>query len=337
MIYNKNEEHLGHPVLREAKAIELARVPVNGDRLQDSVILHPRYVPQGVEHEIFIARAYRRGRTIDLFLDEPITVDGVEYGILNFKGAGSNAVSDDNARDVQELVIHPDKWYCGWRAVKWQKRDDPYDRVWGALTKEAAEKEYPAKIFHDYGIRHAPHVAVNEIPNEITERMREVHQGNEKHHLVQLVRALRTNIRVDDFIKRGATKYHGNVEQRLEDVTDIDGAYIKAQINLAKKQKMIWFIGDIEENRFIDGLFTDAENFSIRDLDLLFRDLDLFEAACFVRGLIISSIDAVIYDIPYQEYYMRLEAKTKIPFTQWDSELFTSFVMEQMKLKIEEK
>ncbi len=332
MIYNKNENHLGYPVLREAKAIELARVPVNGDRLQDSVILHPRYVPNEVEHEIFTARVYRRGRTLDLFLDEPIVVNGMEYGILNFKGVGANVVNDDNARDYQELIIHPDNWYVSWHSQKWlpRKTMDSFDRVWGALTGDAAEKEYPAAIFHDYGIKHAPHIALHEIPEEITNTIRRAHNGSERHHLVQLVRALRTNVRVDDFKKRTIPKCHGNIEQRIKEITDIDAAYINAQISLAEKGKMIYFIGKIIENRFIDGLFTDAENFSI-------RDLDLFEVANSVREMISSSINGLVRDIPDQEYYVRLEAKTKIPFTQWDSESLTRFVMEQMKLKIEEK
>src|SRR3989338_7292913 len=112
------EEHFGKPVLREAKPIKLARVPVNGDRLQDSVILHPRYIPSGVDHELFSARVYRRGRTVDLFLDEPVEIAGEAYGILNFKGVGADARAYQ-----QQMVINSDKWY----RVKWVPRADGDD------------------------------------------------------------------------------------------------------------------------------------------------------------------------------------------------------------------
>ncbi len=324
----RNEEHLGHPVRREHTSIELARVPVNGEQLQDSIILHPRYVPKDIEHELFTARVYRRGRTLDLFLDEPIVVDGTEYGILNFKGVGADVVDYDDARDNQELIIHPDNWHVNWHDQKWlpRKTVDPFDRVWGALTKKAAAKEYPAEIFHQYGIRHAPHVALNEIPKSIINNIRRVHDGDERHYLVQLVRALRTNVRVGDFQEKNARKYHDNIEQRIEDVTDIDTAYINAQISLMRKGKMIWFLGAIEENRFIDGLFTDAENYSI-------RDLDLSEVSLFVYQIIRSSVDVILYGAS-REYYERLSDKTKIPFTLCaSSERLMPFIDSQIRKK----
>src|SRR3989338_2845093 len=186
------EEHFGKPVLREAEPIELARVPVNGDRLQDSIILHPRYIPSGVDHELFSARVYRRGRTVDLFLEEPVEIDGEEYGILNFKGVGADA--DD------ELLINTDWWYDS-RYEEWMSRGrgDCFGRVWGALTLESGTEEFTAEIFHTHGIEHIPHVTLNHIPPHITTSIQQMCHGAEKHDFVQLVRACKTNVRIDDF------------------------------------------------------------------------------------------------------------------------------------------
>ena len=261
------EEHFGKPVLREAKPIKLARVPVNGERLQDSVILHPRYVPRGVEHELFSARVYRRGRTVDLFLDEPIEIAGEEYGILNFKGVGANARAHQS-----QMVINSDKWYgdCSSSRVKWIPRalGDRHGRVWGALVRERGEDEFAAEIFHTHGIRHAPHVALNPIPREVTEKIRQVHHGSEEHDLTQLVRACRTNVRVDEFaVENNRRHYQECTPQWIEDIAEIDATILTAQIELARTDKTLAFIGRLAENRFIDGVLTDEENYSCRDFD----------------------------------------------------------------------
>ncbi len=255
MVTTKVEAHLGHLVLREAKVIELARVPVNGDRWQDSVILHPRYVPKEVEHEIFIARVYRRGRTVDLFLDEPITVDSVAYGILNFKGVGAdlNGLGTFNEPD---LVIHPDKWYDGLNWVP-RKEGDCHGRVWGAVTKGKSRREFPARLFHEHNIPHAPHVALNEIPPEIADSIRKHAHGKERHRLVQLVRGLQTNIRIDNY---GLLSDEQKEDLDISTSARADASLINAQFTLARKGKMLGFVGQFEENQFIDGKYTDAEN-----------------------------------------------------------------------------
>ncbi len=255
------EEHFGKPVLREAEAIKLARVPVNGDRLQDSILLHPRYIPSGVEHELFSARVYRRGRTVDLFLDEPIEIAGVSYGILNFKGVGADA--DD------EMVIDTDEWYEEWSPLlKWIPRasGDSHGRVWGALAFEQGLDEFTAEIFHTYGIKHIPHVALNRIPRRVVNAIRRVCHGSERHDLAQLVRACKTNVRLDED-SYGRRPYQECTEQWIREIAEIDAALINAQVRLAKTGKMLRFIGSFAENRFIDGLFTDAENYRCDDFD----------------------------------------------------------------------
>jgi len=296
MIYAP-EEHLGHLVLRENKAIRLARIPVNGDRLQDSVILHPRYVPQGVEHEIFIARAYRRGRTIDLFLDEPITVDGVEYGILNFKGVGAKA--------DRLLVIQPDDWYTSEGVWIPRKRGDLHGRVWGALTKGKARREYPARLFHKYDIYHAPHLALNEIPKEVKQFIRRSEGATERHNLVQLVRGLQTNIRFDE--------YHLLTDEQQEqiniaDLAKVDALLIKAQFALAERGKMLGYVGRFDQNRFIDGRYTDAEN-------LYTGEFEWWGALRFLEGVAGHFGERCNNEKKESKYYRALEKETGISFT----------------------
>ncbi len=258
--------HLGYPVLIETREMELARLPVNGERLQDSIILHPRYVPKDVNHEIFTARVYRRGRTLDLFLDEPIVVDDVQYGVLNFKGVGADADRD--------LVIQPERWYAKGVSDTWpflvetwvpRKSADDFGRVWGALTKGKAQREFPAQLFHDYHFQHAPHLALNEVPREITDYINRVEQGKGRHKLVQLVRGLQTNVRFDkmDVIPRDS-KY----DIDLEAIASADAKMFETQVRLGRRGKMIRLTGNIAGNRFVNGNFTDAENYCVDELDL---------------------------------------------------------------------
>src|SRR3989338_5819969 len=271
------EEHFGKPVLREAEPIELARVPVNGDRLQDSIILHPRYIPLGVDHELFSARVYRRGRTVDLFLEEPVEIAGEEYGILNFKGVGADA--DD------ELLIDTDKWYdprCG----DWTPRveRDRFGRVWGALTLEWGQDEFTAEIFHTYGIKHIPHVALNSIPQKVTDKIRRLSHGSERHDLAQLVRACKTNVRLNDFLKANeGRKYQVYNTEWVKRIAQIDAAIINAQINLGRRGKRLHFQGSLADNRFIDGSFTDVENYG-------YRDFYPFDAVVYIQEVVNSSL-----------------------------------------------
>ncbi len=296
------EEHFGKPVLKEAAPIELARVPVNGDRLQDSIILHPRYIPRGVDHELFSARVYRRGRTVDLFLDEPVEIGGEEYGILNFKGVGANA--------DQEMVIDLDEWYhCSWRWIP-RADGDEHGRVWGALTQERGQEELAAEIFHTNGIKHAPHVALNPIPSRVTEAIRQVHHRSQTHDLTQLVRACKTNVRVDQYSRHNqGRQYHDRTERWwIERIAEIDAALINAEVTLAEKGETLYFVGSFNENRFIDGLFTDAENYGLRE----FRP---FHAGLFIEGAMYSSTFALIPCGQWRSYYRYLEEKTGLPFT----------------------
>ncbi len=317
-----DEKHFGKPILREIKPIMLARVPVNGDRLQDSVILHPRYIPSGVEHELFSARVYRRGRTVDLFLDEPIEIAGVSYGILNFKGVG--ATPDD---EHDELLINTDKWYDP-QHHRWVPRGkgDPFGRVWGALTLECGQDEFPAEIFHTYGIKHVPHVALNRIPRRVVNAIRRVCHGSERHDLAQLVRACKTNVRLDEFsLSNGRRPYSEDTVQSIREIAEIDAAVINAQVSLAKNGKMLSFVGAFIENRFIDGLFTDEENYRR-------SPLDVYTAAGFLYRVVHSSTRMLIPPEILKSYFSHL---AEMAFPVGESSFDSMLVRDELVKRID--
>jgi len=298
-------DYFGYPILREERPLTLARIPIHSDRLEDSVIVHPRYVPSGVEHELLTTRVYRRGRSLDFFLDEPIVVDGEEYGILNFKGVGRDA--------RRNLVINPDRWYS-WVFVTtglfkkgWKPREqvDPYDRIWGAVRPQKAQREYPAKVFKEYDFRYAPHIQLNSVPQKIAAQIRKVEKAKERHQYVQLVRALKTNIRIDDPERNGVIQHVKTpffCRDAPERLAEIDTSVINAQLQLAERGKMIRLTGCIPDNRYIDGLFTDAENYVI----------DRFEHSSseyLIKGIIQSSQDVLSPNFlrAEEEYFAKME------------------------------
>jgi len=85
------------PFLVERAPIELAAIrakdgqslagkPICANTLKDCLLMHPRYVGNGIDHEIIKVRGWRNGRAIDILLDEPYIAEGKEFPILNFKG-----------------------------------------------------------------------------------------------------------------------------------------------------------------------------------------------------------------------------------------------------------
>ena len=126
--YGEIVVHEGYPVLLEKEPIELLKIPVNGDKLHESVLLHPRYAVPKVKYETIKVRGHRRGRTIDILLEEPLKKNGKIYRTLSVKGVGARG-------GTGEMVIHPTKWYS--TLLGWIEREsaDKYGRVFGAVQK----------------------------------------------------------------------------------------------------------------------------------------------------------------------------------------------------------
>lgn len=265
--------HYGHPVVYEKEPIMLVKIPVNGERLDQSVLLHPRYAPSKRKYEKIAVRGFRRGRTLDILLDEPIVVDGKEYGVLNFKGVGADA--------DEQMVIRPDGlWYM---SGNWKPEKDNFSRCWGALLKADGIDEFYDRLLPDLGISFVPHIAVNHVPRDVCKLIAEK-TGVEKYKFFsQLVRASSTNIRID--MPKVWCQLERDINPSL--LADKDAKVLKVQGSLKKNKKTLCIYGRIAENRFIDGIFVDAENYVISypdpldnfAFDMLYESLRLFTNA----------------------------------------------------------
>lgn len=205
-----------------------------------------------------------RGRTLDVLLDESFEFDGKQYEILNPKGVGADA--------DRELVIHPSLWFSrhNFNNRLWVHVDssegDPYRRVWGALRSYDARAEFCNDLLPSLGIPQMPHVSLNPIPDRLTRNIRRIEHGQNRHKFSQLVRAFNTNIRMDEALP--------DVLQSFEPcelavcIARIDAALLVAQLRLARKGDMLHQMGFSNENRFVDGVFTDAENMFLDWFDL---------------------------------------------------------------------
>lgn len=299
------EYHFGMPVLRELEMTTVARIAL-GPRLQDSVIVHPRYVPPKMDHELLSARMYHRGRTIDIFLEEPIEIDGKQYGILNFKGVGAEA--------DRSMVLRPGQWYEGrpiWSSYfpgQWiflPEADS--DRVWGGAPLEDAEEEYTDPLFSRLGLAYSPYIKIHQIPPEVVERIGEAEGSSPIATLGQIVRAQQTNIRVRDRQKKYSLlplSYGLPCEQAAE----LDAIAIRAVMKLAREGFFVQRNGDMGDNRLLDGVLTDKENYT------LVSDSPI-SSVCFIDSLIDSTRSGLL---PYtwvslDDYFYLLAGKTGIP------------------------
>ncbi len=305
------------PVILELKPLTLARVPITGDTLQESVLLHPRYVPASVEHEIISVRGYRRGRTVDVLLDEPLEINGTVYGVLNFKGFGADCVSDSSLfgmRLVRESVIHPNAW---WDWYGFEEGSDSYGRIWGAVSSVEAQKEYGDVSLNSLALPFSPYLAVHDIPKPVCDSIQEVERTARKDFcLGQIIRAERTNIRESDF----SSSYNFWSRNELgidiqliapKRLAEIDGEVIKTFLALAEQGKMLAVNGSVAQNRFMDGMFTDKENYTITHLEIH----SALKYLCEV--VLLSSVSRFLNSENVPLYFSKLGEKTGINFNSF--------------------
>ncbi|VVC00961.1 Uncharacterised protein [uncultured archaeon] len=298
--------HFGKPVLAEAEPIKIAKVP-SGEQLHESVLIHKRYVPEGTDHEIIEVLGLRRGRSLDVLLDEPIKVNGEEYGVLNFKGVGADADRD--------MVIHPKLWWAGDR---WLCSHD--GRIFGALGTGGGRGEYANNLFADNNILQVPHLALNEVDGRLWKKTLENEMkpedkwhGSYPSHLegfrpVQLLRLLQTNIRLDATAMTSLR--YGQVREFVDAERFASGD--SNALLLDKKLRMdgsaIKFDGEVYANRFIDARFTDMENVE------LYNNTRCFSFETFPSHAIIHTA-RFLGGEELVKYLKVLEEKTGLPFT----------------------
>lgn|GEM_PF-4204624 len=264
--------HFGFPTVIEEEPIVLARVK---NLTGGTAFCHPRYAPDG-KQDIIETDAYRHGRSIDMVLKEPEGRGKNRVTILNVKGAGADA--------DEPLVIHPNLWWDqkeGDPMPKWVAREDVGEqRYWGAVTAEMGRVEFREQVLSGLGIPITPYLKMIRVPSSVIGKIAEIH-GMMIPNLVQLTRSFRTNIRKSLFhevkepleLVKALMPYY-----RTDLIIAADCAFINALLRLAKEGKRIYFNGAIVDNRFMDGMFTDEENFAIRDFTLRETELLIKDA-----------------------------------------------------------
>ena len=300
--------HFGQAALVEIEPIQIAKIPVKGEDYQNCAFVHPRYAPKTLPHEIIEVRGFRRGRTLDILLDEPIEFHGKKYGILNVKGAGADKVNKQyNFRD---MVLDPTE-------------DAQAKRKWGMVKIGAGQEEFYCRILARAGIPHIYYTSMISVPLEVEEKVVQIH-GGERQGAVQLQRLCQTNVRMD-LLELYIHDIENDVAQVEEErkimwmewsdhietrkIAIADAAFISAQIKLALRDQGIDSNGGFIDNRFIDGCFTDSENYY--KTRLMFGS-----SAIFLSNLIEHSYRFLAPEL--RELYMAvLKENTGIDFTEF--------------------
>jgi len=249
--------HFGKLVLVESQPIELAKIPVSGESLHQCILIHPRYVPRGMPHDIVSVRGYRNQYNLEVLLDKPLEIDGKQYGVLNFKGAGENA-------DIP-LAIRPGMGYDNYGWYRYTEDCGSLSKLmWGGLTRRQARAEFASDVLTKLSLPLPLPVSLNDIPSKVVRQILEVHGcPPARLGLSQTVRALSTNLRLKD-IPEDAGEF---VDPLL--LASVDARLIETQAALAKKGKMVTGIEFMQKpGRLVDGTFMDSGNHQVGKFDL---------------------------------------------------------------------
>lgn len=290
--------HFGQPALMEKHLITVAKVrTAKGERLHECVIVHPRYAKGHLkpsDYDIVMVLGYREGRSIDILLDVPFEHEGRKYGILNFKGAGARALDEDPYG-----FIHPTKWYRGsW--IPMEMADTGFLRCFGAVRRGDAYNEFRDRLLPSLGIPQVPHVSANPFPNDLNRAIYRVANEPQRHRFSQLVRACSTNIRMRDRYDMSLAALDEDSLQRFAiSLAGIDALVLKAQMRLVRNGRMLELVGEVSENRFYTGEFTDAENYTTNPL--IYNSDSWYTAerpTAFVSDAMLGSIDLLRHPSP---------------------------------------
>lgn len=284
----------GHPVVLHRGGFELGKLP-HAQLPERTLYLSRTYLGAPKNFEATTINGHYRGRTLELLLEKPLLVAGSSYALVSVKGTGGIGVGGG-------LRIHPHLWHVDGDPVSyWQERGNHEERLWGAVMTSAGKaEERMAKLLVREGIEMVPHLAVNEIPPSIVRNIWKIELRSSElpycttrvlpkkityTNLCQVVRTMHTNIRVTDyfaFCERWPLirKY---VEP--ERFASIDSSSWTALQRLMKKGKTFMVNGVIADNRLLDGMHIDAENWEVTlDLPEDERKRQRRSAWCFVHN-----------------------------------------------------
>lgn len=234
--------HFGQKCMVEKDPLKMALVPISGDGFHQGILVHERYVPDGFKHKKVSLRGRVRGRTLYCLLDEPISYQGQNYSILNFKGAGADY-------EGEELLIRSNHTHSGGQMFP---RESQTHSPWGGITLRSAQREAKFRLFFEHGIVFSPAISVDLIPDAIQRTI----GAREQDELCQLKRGTSTSIRVNE-----ANRFGEKLD--LELFARIIAQQIRLEVKLIQKNKLLMFNGRMTDNWYLDGMLTDAENYTL--------------------------------------------------------------------------
>jgi hypothetical protein len=244
-VYN----NFGKLWLLDSKPILLAKYPKKVP-IENSILFHPRYVNDSAKADVdFIkVKGLNQGRTLDIVLRSNAQLGNDSFDFINVKGVG--AYGDDNLQVEQNSWFDLEtKTFVPFESVM----NKSLGRRWGLVDTYEAKREFGNNLFSDLGISQIVHGLLNTTPEQIFP-----FQGTS-----QLVRGIKTNVRCDDYL----IIFDSTLQDRFinqADFAKIDAAFLEAQKSLVKQNKLlISVMGRISNNRYIDGSFTDMENYKI--------------------------------------------------------------------------
>ncbi|MEK6964223.1 MAG: hypothetical protein AABX70_07395 [Nanoarchaeota archaeon] len=226
--------------------------------LLDCVVLNPKYASPGMDTEILTVRGRRKGRTIDIMLDEPIEVceTGETFRVLTFKGSGAFPTGRDNAQ-ADQWIIDSAKWHSS--------IVDPLGRYWGACKERSAIIE-ATKDTRPYLTHVTPYLSANVIPEAVLKNI----SPRTPESLAQSIRLTDTNILPEDALWRSENPApweeqldrYCSRESLSQNLFSVVIALAEANRQLRTQGRMIQFgaISPVFDNVYVSGRIKDLEN-----------------------------------------------------------------------------
>jgi hypothetical protein len=266
-----------------------------------NIVFHPRYALSLEDITLLIIKGFANGRTLDILLPGAcVYQEDQAYSLLNIKGVGAHA--------LEPLQVEQNSWFNRkeGKFVPFESiMDKSLGRRWGLIDTYEATREYKNNLFNQLGLPQVPHISLNEVPEDIFP-----FKGTS-----QLVRGIKTNVRLDDIFLISVPALQKYVDE--EKITDIDKKYFEVQKELAKENKqLISVMGRIANNRYIDGAFTDMENYAIKTFKTR-EDLLKKATSAFMNILGCGYLSLSLNDEKRDNYLTLLENKTGIKFTKF--------------------
>ena len=237
-----------YPVFVEPINPDIVRIPL-GESIFDSVFVKREYAKGSQYEEPKGMKFFRRGRTLSIVLDEPIKYNGEEHWVIEVKGTGADTTT-------RKMLIGFD--YDRSLSLKYIESNS----VWGGVIFEDAIDEIEnARRLIEIGIPMTPHIKANKIPEQTLEAIKNEEMSLKIIGLGQVVRIAKTNIRPNDLLRCRIKELIG--EREINEMVKTDIQIDQVGEELRGGNRRLVFEGSTQDNRYLDGILTDAENIQL--------------------------------------------------------------------------